>query len=392
MKQQIKKTARHLLSQLPESIQKTTINYYAKSKINQIDRLITPKTLTIFITNRCNERCDHCFHWQELNTPTAELSLEEIERLAHSLHKPASISFTGGEPFIRKDLPQVVQRFNQINNCRTFGIASNATLKNQTVQSCLEILETCDIDQLAVQVSIDGLNETHNRIRRVPQAFDRTMETLTALVSLRDKFPHFKPAVNFCILKENHNEIESFIKTLRPLNIPIRFTIVRGNSYGTYALPADVQAGIDPKETHCAELTIEELEAAYRLIDHLDRGAHGGFWTETERQKIQTTLRMIRTGQRQLPCYNGRLEAVVYANGDFAMCELTKPIGNLRNYDMDVREIWKSKAAQEMRKKISGCYCIHGCSIVTSLGLQPDILHKKVLELPTTQQPLKYRG
>jgi len=156
--------------------------------------------------------------------------------------------------------------------------------------------------------------------------------------------------------------------------------VIRGNSYGTYDLAPEVQAGVDPKDLRTAELTPDEIESAYRRIQALDSGPLGGFWSDMERRKLATTVNMITTGQRQVPCYNGRVEAVIYPTGDFAMCELTKPIGNLRDYDLDIAKTWHSEAANQIRGPISKCYCIHGCSLVTSLGLQPDLLLKNILQ------------
>jgi hypothetical protein len=44
-----------------------------------------------------------------------------------------------------------------------------------------------------------------------------------------------------------------------------------------------------------------------------------------------------------------------------------KPIGNVREYDLDFRRIWNSQAAEKMRKQISACCCIHGCNLATAM-------------------------
>jgi MoaA/NifB/PqqE/SkfB family radical SAM enzyme len=377
-----KEISRGLLARLPPRLQLEIVGAYGRRKIRSFDRLETPTILTYFITNRCNERCDHCFYWKDLNVRVEELTLPEIERMVGSLRHPVSVSFTGGEPFLRKDIVEIARIFNRVNGCRVIGIATNATLPERTVGGCREMLRTCDLERLNVQISLDGLRETHDRIRRIPRAFDRTMEVMETLLPLRHEFPAFRPTINCCIQRDNLSEIEEFVATMRPFDVPIRFAVIRGNSYGTYGLSPEVQAGVDPKDMGTAELTPDELEEAYRRIDALDRGALGGFWSDLERRKIETTVRMIRTGERQVPCYNGRTEAVIYPTGDFAMCELTKPIGNLREYDLDVARIWASPAAEAMRGPISRCYCIHGCSLVTSLGLQPEILLQKILDRP----------
>ncbi len=382
MKSIAKELSKSVFYRLPERLQLEVVRYYSRHKIRGFDRLDTPTILTYFITNRCNERCDHCFYWKDLNVRVEELTLEEIERMVASLRHPVSVSFTGGEPFIRKDIAEIARIFNAVNGCRVIGIATNATLADLTIGGCRRILESCDLDRLNVQISLDGRKETHDRIRRIPRAYERTLEVMRELIPLRDEYACFRPAINFCIQRDNLAEIEEFVATMRPFDIPIKFAVIRGNSYGTYALAPEVQAGVDPKDMGTAELTPDELEQAYRRIDALDRAPGGGFWTDMERRKIETTVRMIRTEQRQVDCYNGRTEAVIYPTGDFAMCELTKPIGNLREFDLDVAKIWHSEVANRMRGPISKCYCIHGCSLVTSLGLKPELMLQKILDRP----------
>ncbi len=382
MKPVLKELARGVLARLPAPVQHGLVERYACSRIRAMSALRTPTSLIFFITNRCNERCGHCFYWKDLNTHTAELTIEEIETLVTSLDKPVSLALTGGEPFIRKDLPEIARLFNRINGCRVIGISTNATLADRIMSGCKEILETCDLDRFGVQISLDGLRETHDRIRKIPRAFERTLGVMEELIPLKERFPSFRPTINCCIQRDNIDEIEGFVRAMRRFDIPIRFAIIRGNAFGTYGLAPEVQAGVGPKDVETAALSADELEQAFRLIAELDRGPVGGFWTDMEKLKIEASLRMIKTGQRQVDCYNGRMEAIIYPQGNLAMCELTRPIGNLRDFDMDMARIWKSEAAEHMRGPISRCHCIHGCSLVTSIGLQPEMLLKKILDRP----------
>src|SRR5262249_50800077 len=155
---------------------------------------------------------------------------------------------------------------------RVIGIATNATLAEKTIGGCREILETCELDRLNVQISLDGLRETHDRIRRIPRAYDRTIEVMREVIPLRQAFPAVPPSINCCIQRDILGEREDFVREMRPFDVPIKFAVIRGNSYGTYGLSLDVQAGVDPKDMGTAELSPDELEDACRRIDALDRG------------------------------------------------------------------------------------------------------------------------
>lgn len=81
---------------------------------------------------------------------------------------------------------------------------------------------------------------------------------------------------------------------------------------------------------------------------------------------------MLEKHGSDLPCYARFMESILYANGDIAFCELSKPFGNIREFDCDFKSIWRHKAAENMRKMISRCSCIHGCNLTTGLAFEPE--------------------
>jgi molybdenum cofactor biosynthesis enzyme MoaA len=73
-----------------------------------------PIYLLMFVTNRCAARCEHCFYWSELNTKIKEeLTVAEFDKLAQSIGPMLQITFTGGSPELRKDLPEIVESFHR---------------------------------------------------------------------------------------------------------------------------------------------------------------------------------------------------------------------------------------------------------------------------------------
>ena len=71
-----------------------------------------PLQLVLFVTSRCNMRCDHCFYLDEINDSSrTELSIEQIETLAKELGGLNWVALSGGEPYLRKDLVEIIQAF-----------------------------------------------------------------------------------------------------------------------------------------------------------------------------------------------------------------------------------------------------------------------------------------
>ena len=68
-----------------------------------ITNSINPKWITLFITNYCSARCEHCFYSKELNNKVEELNLENLKKIFLSLKRPLNtLRITGGEPFLNK--------------------------------------------------------------------------------------------------------------------------------------------------------------------------------------------------------------------------------------------------------------------------------------------------
>jgi hypothetical protein len=102
--------------------------------------------------------------------------------------------------------------------------------------------------------------------------------------------------------------------------------------------------------------------------------------------KVET----VKQQRQVVPCLAGRISAVVYANGDVGVCEIHKPIGNLRQKGF--WEIWRSDEARALRESIlrKECYCTTEVFMWSSIVYQPVQLVRamkagKVWERP---QPL----
>ena len=95
-----------------------------------------PAHIVLFITNRCNMECDHCFLVEsgELNDMKRPqiLSVENLRKLATSNPKLLALSITGGEPFLRKDLYKIVNLFKK----QVVAIPTNGFLTDNIIDRC----------------------------------------------------------------------------------------------------------------------------------------------------------------------------------------------------------------------------------------------------------------
>ena len=372
---------KEVFSRLPQFIQLPAAKAYCARRKRWVKGLKTPVTLIFFVTSRCNLRCGHCFYWRDLNKATDDaLSLDEIRAIARSFEHPLSLSLTGGEPFLRSDLKEIIQAFHEGCGTREVGIATNGTFETTTVQTVHDILREGFLTDLSVQVSLDGLEETHDSIRGIKGSFKKAMNTLKSLAELRKEFDAFYLKTALSIQKRNLTELKDYVENLIPLKIPLRFNIVRGESFGVFNLPKNAASGFDPKDENSTYLSLKEIERVYGWLKNKSNQSTFHFWPSRQQQIWALSINMLKHGRSDIPCYADAMESVLYANGDVAFCELSKAYANIRKFDYDFRKLWQSETAEKMRRRISRCCCIHGCNLTTGLTFDPATVVSTIRE------------
>ena len=133
-----------------------------------------PIDCVLALTYNCNARCTMCDIWKIKNSP--ELNLEDLAKLPDSLR---DVNLSGGEPFLRRDLDQIVGVVKKTCPNARLVISSNGFLTPVIDKMMDKILAIAP--DIGVAISIDGMGEMHNEMRGIPGGFDRCMETIKVL-------------------------------------------------------------------------------------------------------------------------------------------------------------------------------------------------------------------
>ena len=171
------------------------------------------RSLFFELTLRCNEKCIHCGSSCN-DVKSVELPQEEYIRILDEVKRDFDISrmmlnITGGEPLLRKDFFDIMAYAKKLGF--TWGMTTNGTLVDDDVAKKLY-----DCGMKTVSVSIDGLEDTHDRLRSRKGAFKETMRGINALVNLQ-KFNHVQ--VTTVINHENFSEILPLFELLGDIDI-----------------------------------------------------------------------------------------------------------------------------------------------------------------------------
>ncbi len=346
------------------------------SYIGHIFRKRKPIQLTFFVTRKCNARCPFCFYLsgrRETIPGCSELSLDEIERISRSMGNLLWIVFSGGEIYLRKDIVEISTTFYKNNKPAILTYPTNGLLPEVIKEKTEEILKHCSKSVVVVKLSLDGLGEAHDNLRKMPGNFERLMQTYEALGGLLEKYSNFEIGINTVFCSENQsrmngsNGIIEFVHGLKKIRTHT-ISMVRGE------LKAENYKKTDLRQYGKVIRTLEKnLKKPNARVYRIKGGRFKAVHDNLQRRLIYQT--MLRK-QRLIPCYAGRLNLVLTETGDVYPCELShQKIGNVRDFGYNVRKILQSARAKKVIEAIEAeeCYCTHECYFTTNILFNPKM-------------------
>ena len=316
-----------------------------------------PIYFILFLTNKCNARCHHCFYWKNINKESEELKLEEIIEISRNIKGIEHLAITGGEPFLRQDLVSVVEAFYKNSGVRSISLQSNGFMTEKIFTAVKDILEKCPKLNLQVAISMDNIGDKHDRMRRVPGIFMRAAETIKKMKTLKRK--NLQVAVNIALSSQNQDDIENIYLHIRDIIKPdaIYPLLCRGDVENKEL--KNVVPGYYEKLTEMCRDDMAKRKIGYKNFLFFS-------WLNA-RDSLARKLVLERISNKKSACVNcvaGDLAGVMRENGDVYACELKNlKLGNIREAGYRLEKIWSSPEAARARKwiKQNKCSCTHEC-------------------------------
>lgn len=268
---------------------------------------MSPKEAVLAVTYRCNARCSMCNIWrQECHD---ELEPFEYSKLPGSLR---TVNVTGGEPFLRSDLADVVQAMSNASPKARIVFSTNGLLTNKIVDTLMEIRTFHP--RLGVGVSIDGRSEVHDHIRGVHGIFGKAMATIDALKN--ERFGDLR--IGMTITPNNTSEIQHVYAISRSLGVEFTITVAHNSEiyFGktdNIGLSSDLNYAEPLKEVAKAQLRSDSMKDWYRAYHT------SGLFNSSLRRGLESS------------CRAGTGYFFMTPNGDLYPCNvLDFKIGNLK--------------------------------------------------------------
>lgn len=326
---------------------------------------ISPKFAGVNVTHNCNSKCITCNMWRSKSTN--ELSLIELEDTLNQLKDigVVSVAFEGGEPLLRNDLPQIVEKAHQLKFEKISLTTNGLLLTKEKAENLIQKGLT------GFGISIDGIGETHDFVRGVKSAYKKSMTALEELVSLRDsKYPELDLGMGTILAKPTIEEIPQLVDIANRLGVALSLQLVDNSPV--------LFRGID-----MASLWIEEQNKVDELINELHnlKGVNSALKSCSHTRLEYARKYFIDPKREDIPCYLGYLVVYIDAHGEvYSGCWSLGSLGNLREKSLKKiisSQEYKSRVQAMFHKECPGCSCNYPTNLWYDLpALISEILWK----------------
>ena len=291
---------------------------------------------TVIVTYRCNARCNMCNRYKAPSKQEEEISIETIRKLPPMYFT----NITGGEPFIRTDLKDIVRELYKKSD--RIVISTNGFFTDRIIDLCKEFPD------IGIRISIEGSEETNNKIRGLDDGFNRGYTTLKKLVEMNMKDVGFGMTVQ----DANAKDLVELYKRSDEMGMEFATASLHNSFYFVEA----------KNIIHDRLMVGQQFED---LVNELLRSNSPKKWFRAYFN--HGLIHYIFGQKRLLPCDMAFDTFFIDPYGDVMPCNGTKDkevMGNLNRQGWN--ELWNSQQAETIRSKVR--HCDRNCWMIGSVS------------------------
>lgn len=335
---------------------------------------ILPASYTFSLSFNCNSHCRTCNIWRK--KPAEDLTKEEWRKIFMVLGRsPYWVTLSGGEPFLRRDLVEIVKDLCRVCWPKTITIPTNGILTSKIAADVKKIIDDNPQTHFIVNLSLDGVEGGHDQARGVRGNFRLAMLTFEALRGMRAN--NLTLGVHTVISKDN---VKNF-----PAICDFILDKLQPDSYVTEI--AEERVELDNLSSKITPDLEDYKKAISYLKKRMKQRKQASFVKVIRAFRLSyydLALKILKEKSQVIPCYAGIASAQVAPNGDvWQCCVRADVLGNLKQEGFDFSKIWFSKKAVEVRKSIKNkeCYCPLANASYTNILMSPTALTKIAVNL-----------
>jgi len=302
-----------------------------------------PSYAIIAVTLKCNAKCIMCDIWKR--EPGQEVEPPFYQRLPSSLRE---VNITGGEPFLREDLPEIIEVIYDRCDSPRIVISSNGLLPKR-IEDSMERIVKVD-PKIAVRISIDAVGKKHDELRGISGAFRKAMESLNILKQdgIRDL------GIALTLMDSNVSEVNRVYDLAGEMGVEFSLSVVTSSP-----LYFGKKGSLRPVDNGALRDRFNYLVRSELRHWSLRRFARAYF--------DHTLWEYLRTQRRPLRCDAGKEFFYLDPEDNLYGCDvLDFPLGNLRDHAF--KELWFSERTEKFRGRANECHkCWMICTAKTAM-------------------------
>ncbi|MBQ1185789.1 MAG: radical SAM protein [Muribaculaceae bacterium] len=288
-----------------------------------------PTDISIITTYRCPMRCQMCNIWQNPTKKEEEITAKDLKILPNFKF----VNITGGEPFVREDLGEIVELM--FTKSPRIVISTSGWFEDRVIDIAKHF------PNIGIRLSIEGMKAKNDELRGREGGFEKGVRTLRRLREMGIK------DVGFGITVSNHNSADMLELYELAKELDMEFaTAAFHNSFYFHKY--------DNVITNKDEVTSNFM----KLIEMQLREPHPKSWFRAYFN--MGLINYINGGKRLLPCEAGTVNFFIDPWGEVYPCngleesKWKKSMGNIRKAEK-FEDIWFSKEADEVRELVRTC-------------------------------------
>lgn len=335
-----------------------------------------PSWCTYLVSYRCNARCTMCDSWRM--KPGDEMSVADVASVFRKLGPLDVVRLTGGEPFLRPDLPEIALAVLRESSPYVLHVTTNGSRVDEVARYADALRDHAK--RLAFLVSLDGDADVHDKNRGADSTYAQAFATVRALVSRG-----LRVAINHTVISPASMEGNSAIRAeAAELGVDVHVVIAYAES-ATYGLklrgkradhlivPHGYPLHPDLAGADVVGFVERELAALWRVRSVAERAAKRYYLTG-----LLARLRGEADAEPHPRCVALRSHVRLLPDGRVPVCQFNGEIaGDLRKADFD--DVWLAARARELRAWVDACPgCWAECEALPSAIYTGDLVARTV--------------
>lgn len=298
-----------------------------------------PTSIIFLLSERCNARCVHCDIWKNRGQEHSP-SVDQWKKVVSDLRAwlgPVQVTFSGGEALLIQTAPELIAHASSLGlfvEHLTHGYWADQTRVEQLARS----------KPSRVTISLDGIGDTHSKIRGRENFFEKTYQSIQTLKRIRsEEKASYMIRLKTVIMSYNVHEVTEIARFAAREGAEVFYQPIEQN-YNT----AEDTRWFEHSPTWPAD-TDKVIAAVVELI----RLKREGLPVANSYEQLEAMIPYFKdpdsmrlavqshTAHESRPVCNATTTLQLQSNGDVTICSGLKPVGNIKM--MPIREIWENR-------------------------------------------------